>query len=56
MNLEPEVVLSFPEDGASAEALGTAKDDWLDHYLAELSTGFDWAACAAALDVVNESG
>ena len=54
MNLEPEVVLSIPEDSGSTDALGAAKHDWLDHYLAEIATGFDWVACTAALDVAND--
>ena len=54
--MEPEVELSIPEDGALVETVGAGGDDWLDHYLSELSKGFDWAACSAALDVVNDSG
>jgi len=60
--LEPGIVVSIPDGDAATDSLGVIEKDWLDQYLAEISsefdcsTEFDWATCTAALDVANNVG
>ena len=55
-------MVSIPDGDAATDSLGVIEKDWLDQYLAEISsefdcsTEFDWATCTAALDVANNVG